>query len=273
MGSRITVTAFTFLCAAASVALGAMYMLAAGGPERYVLVNAGALTVGFIAASVLKRVSALDSGLSGAFTIAVGLLMLATAVFGVHVDGASRWIVLAGISLQPSLILLPPAMVHFARDRSWRSSIGLSIAGIGLGMQPDSAMAGTLAAGLAALWLQRREKSVAVALVIALAGFAATMLLADVVAPVSFVEQVVQSAFAFHMLAGIAIVAGLATMLVPTAGGVGARSPEREMFVVFGATWLAVIAFAMVGNYPTPLVGYGSSAILGYCLSGATLKR
>jgi len=50
---------------------------------------------------------------------------------------------------------------------------------------------------------------------------------------------------------------------VPTAGGVGAPSPEREMFVVFGATWLAVIAFAMVGSYPTPLVGYGSSAILG----------
>jgi hypothetical protein len=26
-----------------------------------------------------------------------------------------------------------------------------------------------------------------------------------------------------------------------------------------------------VGNYPTPLVGYGSSAILGYCLSASAL--
>ena len=43
------------------------------------------------------------------------------------------------------------------------------------------------------------------------------------------------------------------------------------MFAVFGATWLAVIAFAVVGNYPTPLVGYGSSAILGYCLMTSML--
>ena len=43
-------------------------------------------------------------------------------------------------------------------------------------------------------------------------GLAATMLRADVVAPVSFVEQVVQAAFAFHVLTGMAIVAGLATM-------------------------------------------------------------
>ena len=38
------------------------------------------------------------------------------------------------------------------------------------------------------------------------------------------------------------------------------------------ATWLAVVAFAFAGNYPTPLVGYGSSAILGYCLSAAVLS-
>jgi hypothetical protein len=140
-------------------------------------------------------------------------------------------------------------------------------------MQPDRAMAGTLAAALAALWLWRREPPVTVGAVAAVCGFAATMLSADVVAPVSFVEQVVQSAFAFHVLTGLAIVAGLATMLVPAAVGLGARAREREVFVVFAAAWLAVIAFAIVGNYPTPLVGYGSSAILGYCLSAAMLTR
>ncbi len=49
-----------------------------------------------------------------------------------------------------------------------------------------------------------------------------------------------------------------------------APRPVRDP-AVFGATWLAVIAFAIVGNYPTPLVGYGSSAIVGYCLSAAVL--
>ena len=76
---------------------------------------------------------------------------------------------------------------------------------------------------------------------------------------------------AFHALAGLAIVSGLATMLVPAVAQ-GARSQDREVFAMFGATWLAVIAFAFAGNYPTPLVGYGSSAILGYCLSAAVLS-
>ena len=248
-----------------------MYMFAAGAPQRYILINAGALAVGVTAASLIRRFKVRDSNLAGAPTIAIGLLLLTTALFGAHIEGASRWIVLAGISLQPSLILLPVAMVHFASDRSWRASIGLAIAGIGVGLQPDRAMAGTLAAGLGALWLQRREPTVAVAFVIALSAFAATLLSADAVAPVPFVEQVVQSAFAFQIVTGLAILAGLATMLAPAA--VGARSSEREVFVVFGATWLAVIAFAIVGSYPTPLVGYGSSAILGYCLSAAMLPR
>ena len=264
-------TAFPWPCAATSVALGAICMFAAGAPQRYILVNAAALAVGVTAASLIRRVPMRDRGFAGALSVGTGLLLLATALFGVHVGSASRWIVLAGISLQPSLILLPLAMAHFARDRGWWSSIGLAIASIGLGMQPDRAMAGTLAAGLAALWLHRREPPVTVALAAAISGLVATMLSADVVAPVSFVEQVVQTAFAFHALTGLAIVVGLATMLVPAAAGWRARRKETEVFAVFGATWVTVIAFAIVGNYPTPLVGYGSSAILGYCLSAAAL--
>ena len=264
-------TIFAGLGAAMSVALGAIYMFAAGAPRRYILINTSALAVGVIAALFIRNVPVRNRWFAGASTVVIGLLLAATALFGVHIEGASRWITVAGITFQPSLILLPLAMVRFARDRSWLSSIGLAIAGVGLGMQPDRAMAGTLAAGIAALWLHRREPPVTVALAAAITGFAATLLSTDAVAPVTFVEQVVQSAFAFHVLTGLAIVAGLATMLVPAVAGLGARTEESHVFAVFGATWLTVIAFAIVGNYPTPLVGYGSSAILGYCLSAAVL--
>ena len=36
---------------------------------------------------------------------------------------------------------------------------------------------------------------------------------------------------------------------------------------MFGAIWAAVVLAAALGNYPTPLVGYGGSAIVGYLLS------
>src|SRR5436190_15717701 len=113
---NMTMTVFGSLCAATSVALGAIYMSAAGAPQRYILVNAAALAVGVIAASFIRRVPVRDRRFGGACTMAIGLLLLATALFGVHVQGASRWIGFAGIRLQPSLILMPIAMVHFARD-------------------------------------------------------------------------------------------------------------------------------------------------------------
>jgi hypothetical protein len=269
--SRITVPIFAWLCAVTSVALGAIYMFAAGAPQRYILVNAAALVIGVMAASLITRAPVRNGRLAGRSTIATGVLLLATALFGVHIDGASRWITVAGIALQPGLILLPISMVQFARDRGWLASLGLTIAATALALQPDRAMAGTLAAGLLALWFRRRETPVTAALIAAVIAFAATMMRADVVPPVLFVEQVVQSAFAFHLLTGVTVAAGLLTMLAPAAAGWRARAKERDTFVVFGATWLAVIVFAMTGNYPTPLVGYGSSAILGYCLSAAVL--
>jgi cell division protein FtsW (lipid II flippase) len=266
--STITVTVFQALCATTSVALGAIYMFAAGAPRFYIAVNAAALAAGVTAASLMRRRPVRNQTFAGACAVAIGLVLLATAVFGLHIDGASRWVRVAGIALQPSLILLPPAIVHFASDRGWLSSTGLVIAGLALGLQPDRAMAGALAIGLAALWLHRREAPVVVALAAAGCGFVATLLSVDVVAPVAFVERVVQSAFAFDVVTGLATVAGLAAMLVPAAGFDG-RTGDREVLTVFGATWLTVIAFAVIGNYPTPLVGYGSSAILGYCLSAA----
>jgi len=267
------VSVFAGLCAATSVTFGAIYLVAAGAPRLYILSNAAALAVGVVAASLIRRVPLRNQMLAGALTVVIGLLLLATAAFGIRIDGASRWVRVAGISLQPSLILLPPAIAHFARNRGWLSSIGLVIAGVGLAMQPDRAMAGTLAAGLAAIWLHRREPPVTVALAAAIGALAATMLSPDSVAPVWFVEQVVRSAFAFHVLTGLATVAGLATMLMPATAGLSAGTKEREVFAAFGAIWLAVITFAIVGNYPTPLVGYGSSAILGYCLSASALAR
>lgn len=262
---------FVLLCGAVSVALGELYLFAAGAPRRYLLVNAGALALGAAFAALERFLPARNRTVAGVATIAVGLCLLATALVYPPVDGASRWMRVAGVSLQPSLILLPAVLIHFARSRDALSALGLAIAGVALGLQPDRAMAGTLVSGLAALWIVRRELPVVVALVTASAGFAATWLRPDNVPPVPFVEQVVQSSFAYHPLAGLAVAAGLLILLVPAIAGGLRQQADRDASLVFGATWLAIIVSALLGNYPTPLVGYGSSAILGYCFSAIAL--
>ena len=190
-------------------------MYAAGAPSYYILVNFAALAVGSLAAWLIRRMPPPEGQAAGIFTVAVGLTLLAIALFGPRVNGAARWIRIAGISLQPSLMLLPSVLVVFARHRNWWSSIGLVFAGLALALQPDRAMAGTLAAALAVLRLYRSDRFVTVSLASASCAFAATLVRSDDVPPVPFVEQVVQSAFAFDTLAGLAIVVALIAMLIP----------------------------------------------------------
>src|SRR4029079_17142481 len=124
-----------FFCATVSVALGAVYMYAAGAPSYYLLVNFSALAAGLLAASLVRSALVLNQQVVATFTVAVGLVLLATALVGHGVDGASRWVRIAGISLQPGLILLPLVVVLFARNRYWLSSIGLLLAGAALAFQ------------------------------------------------------------------------------------------------------------------------------------------
>jgi len=51
--------------------------------------------------------------------------------------------------------------------------------------------------------------------VAALCGFAVTLMRPDTLPPTAFVEQVYASAFAFSMLAGLALLAGSALLLLP----------------------------------------------------------
>ena len=245
-------------------------MRMAGAPPRYILINLGALAVGLLIARLIGK-ARLSPQLAGTLTAAVALALLATVVRGPSVDGASRWIPVAGISFQPSLMLLPVVIVSFAKNPHWLSAIGLFVAGVALALQPDRAMAGALTAALSVLRLYRRGALLTFTLAVATWGFAATLVSADRVPPVPFVERVVQSAFAFDAFAGIAIVVAFALMLIPAIVGVLTRKEDEALFAVFGATWLAVIAFAVIGNYPTPLVGYGASGIIGYCLSSGLL--
>ena len=46
---------------------------------------------------------------------------------------------------------------------------------------------------------------------------------------------------------------------------------SKRPHVAFGIVWSGIMVAAALGNYPTPLVGYGGSAVLGYLLSLAAL--
>ena len=253
-------------CAATTTVLGLLYMNAAGAPFVYLAVNALSLLMGLALFAVIPSIG-LTSRFSGGVLVALGGLLLATALFGVSVDGASRWIRVAGLSLQISLVVLPAMLVAFARGRGLFPTIGMILAAVALALQPDRGMAGVMVAALAVLAMYRVDRWVVSALTVAVIGFAATLMRADSLPAVPYVDQILYTSFQVHPLAGLAVVGGALLLIVPAIAGQWMDPGNREVHAVFGAVWLGAVAAAALGNYPTPLVGYGGSAILGYALS------
>ncbi len=253
-------------CAIAATGLGLAYMAAAGAPTVHLVVNSLALLMGLVIFA-LMRSSRQPARLPGGTTVALGGLLLATALFGVPVEGASRWIRIGGLSLQVSLIVVPAMLVAFARRRDLLSTLGVILIAVALALQPDRSMAGVLASALAVLAVQRQDRWIVSAFVAAGASFAVTLLRPDSLPAVPYVDQILYTAFEIHALAGLAVVGGALLLLVPAISGWRLDPRNSHVHSVFGAAWLAMVVAAALGNYPTPLVGYGGSAVLGYALS------
>lgn len=260
-------------CAVGAVVLGMGYLAAAGAPMRYLAINAGAFIVGLILLGLGTRAVPAFQSRPGMITLMMAAALLATALLGDQSEGAARWVRLGALSLQPSLVLLPLMLVGFARSRDLVSTLGVIAAAAALAIQPDRAMAGVLAASLAVLAILRRDRLVLAALAAGLAGFAVTLFRPDALPAVPYVDQILYSAFAVHLLAGVAVLAGAVLLVLPAMLGSVYDPANRQVHLVFGGVWLAVLLAAALGNYPTPVVGYGGSAVLGYLLSLTLLPK
>lgn len=254
-------------CGACATAIGLGYLAVAGAPAVYLMVQAAALGIGLAALAMMARLPwQLTERSSGAILLLLGFALLATALFGVSIDGAARWVKVGAVYMQPSLVLLPPMLLLFARFPRAAGSAGVALAALAMALQPDRAMAGATAGALVALMFLRPTRWTMGTAAASVVAFAAALAQPDALPAVPFVDQILYTAFAVSPVVGAAVLAGAAALLLPALG-----AGEWDRRLVFGATWLGMVAAAALGNYPTPLLGYGGSAVLGYLLSVALL--
>jgi len=268
LGWRRAPRAAGIACAVGATGLGMLYLALAGAPAIYLVVNALALVMGLAAVGLAWTVGR-DRHLPGEAVLVLGVALLATALFGLSVDGAARWVRVGGVSVQVSLVVLPAMLVSFAGHRTRYSTLGIALAALALALQPDRAMAGVLASTLAVLAVSTRDPRVLLALGSAATGFAATLLRPENPPAVPYVDQILYTSFDAGLLAGLAVTGGALLLVVPAVLGRRYDPDHREVYATFGVIWLGTVVAAALGNYPTPVVGYGGSAILGYsmCLS------
>jgi hypothetical protein len=259
------------LCGTFAAAMGLAYLEAAGAPSRHLLVNFAALVLGATAWLALGRTAASRLSGSGVAVLALSVPLLLTAGFGIAAGGASRWVAVGPLTLQVSLILLPVMIVLYGRRPDPIGTAGMAAAALALAVQPDRAMAGALAAALLAMALATRGRLPVLAAAVSVLAFAWTLVAPDTLSATAFVDRILYAAFAVHPLVGAAVVAGAAALVVPALIGLRKGGRDRAVTLAFGACWSSVVAAAALGNYPTPVVGYGGSAVLGYLLSVALL--
>lgn len=259
------------LCGAGAVGLGMTYLAAAGAPFRYLIVNLAALILGASLWLALGRAACARLRHSGLMVLGLAGALLLTAFFGLAADGASRWVSVGPLKVQVSLVVLPVMVVLYARQPDATGTAGMAAAALALAVQPDRAMAGVLAAGLVGLLWARTSRLPLLAAIAAIAAFGWTFLAPDAPPAVPYVDRILYTAFDVHPLAGLAVVIGAAALALPALAATRAATEARPALIAFGACWLTVVVAAALGNHPTPLVGYGGSAILGYLLSGALL--
>ena len=257
-------------CAIGAVGLGLVYLAAAQAPWIFIVVNGTALLLGLVAYAALVRANWGGAGPGGAIVLALAAILIGTALFGASADGAARWIRLGPLSVQVSLLFLPTMILLFARHRDAAGTAGLILAAFALALQPDRAMAGVLVAGLLALAMSRFDLRVGLALLAAATAFAVTLVRPDTSLASPYVDQILYTSFDVHPLVGVAVLTGALLLIVPAIHGLATCPARWETYAAFGMVWLGIIVAAALGNSPTPLVGYGGSAVLGYVLSLAS---
>jgi cell division protein FtsW (lipid II flippase) len=254
-----------------AVALGLAYMALAGAPARLLLMNLGALGIGLAVFRLATLLAPRAAALRGPALAALAVALLASTLGGLTVNGATRWVAVAGIAVQPSLIIVPLLVTAYAsRPDRWAAS-ALAIAVLASALQPDRSVAAMILLGIV-VTARRGTDGRGLALgAIAALGFAAALAQPDVQPAMPYVDPILFTSFGDHPLAGLFVWGGIALLFAPAVWSMRGRgSPAAP---AFAAVWGAAVLAAALDNYPTPLVGYGGSAIIGYMLSLLPLRR
>jgi cell division protein FtsW (lipid II flippase) len=209
--------------------------------------------------------------------LSAGVLILYTAIEGHAANGVSRWLSIGGtgISIQPSVMLMPAMLIAAAILRNALATIGVALALLGLAFQGDAllAFASAMAIAISLLAARRTYWLTIVLLVYALLCCVVALRNAVTLSPVAHVDQALQSAFAWTPFAGFATLVMAILTILPPQKNLARHIRKNTSVQIHGTVWGTLIAASALGLQatPLPLLSFGGSAIIGFFLSLALI--
>lgn len=255
-----------------AVAAGLVGFRLGGAPQTYSIMNAVAGAGALALALAVRRVSA--HSVSLAAMVAGPLLVGATLLFGPEIDGVSRWLALGPLRLHAAALIAPMFVVALQlRDGISGTIACILLSGI-IAIQPDMAAAIALAGAVSLSLLHRFSRYRALQLLAALAAVGWTISVPDRLAPVPFVEGVLQGQMGLGTMSGWLLAAIVSAALAAAIGMPSLDRDNRHKGGLALSGWFGGLTLAsLIGNYPSPLIGYGAAPIIGYGLAIGLIGR
>lgn len=229
-------------------------------PVHFLYVNAAALALGLMWIAFAPRITSPRIAITGALMCLV--LLAAPLATGPRLDGIARWLPLGSFQLHAGALAITLLVSLAATCR--RTGPLLIVAGGAIcALQPDAASALALMCAAGGVFWVTRERSWAVsgALLLTITLFAASR---GNLPPQPFVENVLADAASASILAALglcaALVAGFALIVRCSALQLPVRAALAGGYTGF-------VIMAMLGDYPSILIGYGAAPIIGFALA------
>jgi hypothetical protein len=249
---------------------GIAWMVLAGAPTNYILINSASLVLALALALLMPfpRDSRILSSIP--WLCLCGLWVC--ALFGAEMDGMRRWFSLGSFRLHAGYLLLPVLIVLIAEQSGARRNLLLVLAAMSIAAMPDYGVgAGLLLVAIGFAW----QTGMADRNTLGTTAVITTCLVIAIwrdqpLPPVDFVEGFKGPP---GILIGIYVLPVILALLMLSLWPVrlGVISDPRAKALAFW--WLGTLAAAPFGPFPWLLIGFGAAPILGLGLALAALRR
>ncbi len=251
---------------AVAVLAGIAFMVMAGAPPRFAAMNGA----GLVLALGIALIPPLPRRYVSVFALISIGTMVATVVVGPSVEGVRRWLQVGPFTIHAGMLVLPSLAVILPVLASRTAAIIVMAVSMLVVAQPDLATYLAILPVSILMLIARRDRWMWAAFIVQVLAAIVVVQRVDILAPIPFVEHVIEQAWAINVAAGgTLLLAAMATITSP----LKARNNPNMLWSAAalascGTAYLAASFLwpfePCIGHYPTPFVGFGTSIILGW---------
>lgn len=266
-----------WLLPCAPVLAGTSIMVGSNAPVARWGVHVAAGALGLAAYLTVTRVQRQLPWIAALWGAVATVSVVAATLAATGIDGVQRWYEVGPLLVHPSALVTPALLVFFAETQARRPFVAyglLMVLQVAHFLQPDAGQATALGLGAATIavgglrgWLR------AVLAGSSLVSVVPAWFCHDPLPPVAFVEDIVLRAFALAPAVGVTALASLALLLLAPLVGKHSRASQRGAPAGLAAYFAGSLIATYFGEFPVPLLGFGSSPLVGAFLGLAALQR